>query len=97
MFVYMEKKMSTKIFVMTHRNFEVPKETCYIPLQVGKAVNADLGYMGDDTGENISAKNCYYSVLTGLYWVAKNVTDADNLGLCHYRRFRWRSPIGITV
>lgn len=72
---------------MTHRNFHVPEETCYIPLHVGKAVNTDLGYMGDDTGENISEKNCYYSELTGLYWVAKNVKDTDNLGLCHYRRF----------
>ena len=72
---------------MTHCKFHVPEEKCYVPLQVGKAVNADLGYMGDDTGENISAKNCYYSELTGLYWVAKNVKDTDNLGLCHYRRF----------
>lgn len=81
------EEMSTKIFVMTHRNFDVPKESSYIPLQVGKAVNADLGYLGDNTGDNISAKNCYYSELTGLYWVAKNIADADYLGLCHYRRF----------
>ncbi len=79
--------MSIKIFVMTHRQFEVPKENMYIPLHVGRAVNPDIGYMGDHTGDNISVKNCYYSELTGLYWAAKNVNDADYLGLCHYRRF----------
>ncbi len=79
--------MSTKIFVMTHRKFEVPQDPVYIPLQVGKASNEDLGYMGDDTGDNISDKNCYYSELTGLYWAAQNVFDADYMGLCHYRRF----------
>lgn len=79
--------MSTKIFVMTHRKFEVPDDPAYIPLHVGRAVNEDLGYLGDHTGENISEKNCYYSELTGLYWVAHNVKDADYLGLCHYRRF----------
>lgn len=79
--------MSTKIFVMTHRKFDVPQDPMYVPVQVGKAVNEDLGYLGDDTGDNISEKNCYYSELTGLYWAAKNVSDTDNMGLCHYRRF----------
>ncbi len=79
--------MSTKIFVMTHKVFPVPKDPVYVPIQVGKAGKQDLGYLGDDTGENISEKNCYYSELTGLYWAAHNITDADYMGLCHYRRF----------
>lgn len=79
--------MSVKIFVMTHKAFEVPKDPIYIPVHVGRKEKADLGYLGDDTGENISEKNCYYSELTGLYWAAHNVTDADYFGLCHYRRF----------
>lgn len=79
--------MSVKIFVMTHKAFEVPKDSIYIPLHVGREGKEDLGYIGDHTGDTISEKNCYYSELTGLYWVANNVTDADYFGLCHYRRF----------
>ncbi len=79
--------MSVKIFVMTHKAFEAPADPIYIPLHVGRDGKDDLGYLGDHTGENISKKNCYYSELTGLYWVAHNVTDADYFGLCHYRRF----------
>lgn len=59
----------------------------YQPLHVGHAVSEDLGYLGDDTGENISAWNCYYSELTGLYWVWKNCYDLDYVGTCHYRRY----------
>ena len=59
----------------------------YQPLHVGRAVSGDLGYPGDDTGENISALNCYYSELTGLYWIWKNCHDVDYVGTCHYRRY----------
>lgn len=79
--------MTIRIYTMTHKKFEVPADEMYVPLQVGRAVHEDLGYMGDDTGDNISAKNCYYSELTGLYWVWKNVKDADYVGVCHYRRY----------
>lgn len=44
-------------------------------------------YIGDDSGENISEQNCYFSELTGLYWVWKNVHDAEYVGTCHYRRY----------
>lgn len=79
--------MKIKIFTMTHKAFTPPNDPIYVPLQVGRAVHEDLGYQGDDTGDNISAQNCYYSELTGLYWIWKNVTDADVTGLCHYRRY----------
>lgn len=79
--------MKLRIYTMTHKKFEVPKEPMYQPLHVGHAVNADIGYPGDDTGENISALNCYYSELTGLYWVWKNCKDVDYVGTCHYRRY----------
>ena len=64
--------MKIHIYVMTHKKFEMPQSPLFRPLHVGRACGEDLGYPGDDTGENISAKNCYYSELTGLYWVWKN-------------------------
>ncbi|MDE7323856.1 MAG: DUF4422 domain-containing protein [Lachnospiraceae bacterium] len=80
--------MSVKIFVMTHKQFEVPDDPMYIPLHVGhKNAKEDFGYTGDDTGDNISDMNCYYAELSGVYWVWKNVVDADYVGICHYRRF----------
>ncbi len=79
--------MNTKIFTMTHRKFDAPEDQIYIPLHVGRALTEDLGYLGDDTGESISASNPYYGELTGVYWVWKNIQDADIIGICHYRRF----------
>lgn len=53
--------MKIQIFAMTHKTF-VPRRTpLYVSLQVGHATHEDLGYLADDTGDNISAKNCYYS------------------------------------
>lgn len=79
--------MAVMIFTMTHKKFEEPSDSIYIPLQVGRACSADLGYAGDDTGDNISEKNCYYGELTGIYWVWKNIRTSDYVGVCHYRRY----------
>ena len=79
--------MSTTIFAMTHKKFIPPADKMYVPLHVGREGKADLGYLSDNTGEHISAKNQYYSELTGMYWVWKNYHGSDNVGICHYRRF----------
>lgn len=79
--------MSTLVFAMTHKRFPAPKDPVYVPLQVGKAGAEDLGYIGDDTGVNISDKNCYYGELTGVYWVWKNIRTDGYVGICHYRRY----------
>lgn len=79
--------MGVTIFTMTHKKFPVPKDPVYVPLQVGRAGKADLGYMGDDTGVSISEKNCYYGELTGVYWIWKNIKTSDYVGICHYRRY----------
>jgi Fe-S cluster biosynthesis and repair protein YggX len=78
--------MDTRIYVITHKKFQAPQEDGYIPLQVGRALGEDLGYLGDDTGDNISAKNKSFCELTGVYWIWKNVS-CDIVGICHYRRF----------
>ncbi len=59
----------------------------YIPIWAGKNNKPNVsGFTGDDTNENISHKNKYYSELTGLYWVWKN-TKSDLVGSTHYRRY----------
>lgn len=79
--------MKLRIYAMTHKKFDVPSDPMYQPLHVGRACAEDLGYLGDNTGDNISHLNCYYSELTGLYWLWKNCKDVDYIGTCHYRRF----------
>lgn len=79
--------MSVKIYTMTHKQFDRPKDEMYIPLQVGRAYNQDLGYLTDNTGDNISDLNYCYSELTGVYWVWKNEKTTDYVGICHYRRY----------
>ncbi len=76
-----------KIYVMTHKPFVTPKEEIYIPLHVGREISKDLGYPGDNTGENISELNPYFGELTGFYWIWQNDKDSDYIGICHYRRF----------
>ena len=48
----------------------------YLPVQMGHAIHPGIGYIGDDTGENISERNGNFCELTGLYWAAKNL-DSD--------------------
>ena len=78
--------MDIKVIVATHKDYRMPQDSMYLPVQVGKAVSdRNLFFTGDDTGENISAKNKNYCELTGLYWAWKNL-QYDCLGLAHYRR-----------
>lgn len=78
--------MDVKIVVATHKTYRMPEDKIYIPLHVGHAGKEDIGYIGDDTGDNISEKNSNYNELTGIYWAWKNL-DADYIGLVHYRRY----------
>lgn len=79
--------MKIKIFTMTHKQFEVPSDRLYEPLHVGREGREDLGYRADNTGEHISGWNCYYSELTGFYWLWKNYHETEYIGTCHYRRY----------
>ncbi|MBQ8908194.1 MAG: DUF4422 domain-containing protein [Clostridia bacterium] len=75
----------TKILVVTHKEYPMPEEGAYTPILVGGQEHLPEGYIRDNTGDNIAAKNPFFCELTALYYAWKNV-EADNLGLVHYRR-----------
>jgi len=78
--------MNIKILVATHKQYQMPTDDIYLPIHVGKeGKDLELGYICDNTGNNISIKNPNYCELTGIYWAWKNF-DADYIGLVHYRR-----------
>ncbi|MGN0949380.1 MAG: DUF4422 domain-containing protein [Mitsuokella sp.] len=86
--------MNIRILVAVHKPYWMPADDCYLPLHVGHKGKADLGFQGDDTGDNISAKNPHYCELTGLYWAWKNMPkDVEYLGLVHYRRYFTRHEV----
>ena len=75
------------VAVAAHKAYQMPEDSCYLPLHVGAALHpeVDLGFQRDDEGDSISEKNHTYCELTGLWWLWKNV-EADYKGLVHYRR-----------
>lgn len=75
-----------KILIAAHKKYAMPTGDIYLPVQVGAYGREDIGYLRDDTGENISALNCNFCELTALYWAWKNL-DEDYIGLVHYRRY----------
>ena len=85
--------MEIKILVATHKEYWMPNDEVYLPLHVGREGKQNLGYVGDNTGENISVKNANYCELTGLYWAWKNL-ECEYIGLCHYRRYFSKKSVG---
>lgn len=87
--------MKTEIYIATHKAYDFPQHLSYIPIHVGKALtDLNLGILGDNTGDNISELNKSFCELTALYWMWKN-SDADILGLVHYRRHFSQADNGI--
>lgn len=79
--------MKIQVIVAAHKAYRMPEDPMYLPLHVGKAGKSlELGFQGDNTGDNISEKNPSFCELTGIYWAWKNLS-ADYVGLCHYRRY----------
>ena len=60
--------MDIKILVATHKKYWMPKDGIYLPIHVGREGKADLGYLGDNTGDNISAFFGIYCEVSGLLW-----------------------------
>ncbi len=78
--------MDCIILLAAHKKYWMSDDDVYLPIHVGREGKEDLGYIGDNTGDNISDKNANYCELTGLYWAWKNL-KCDYIGLCHYRRY----------
>src|SRR5690554_383993 len=83
-----------KIYIIYYKKGTIIKhDDFYQPLMSGNyyAHETHPPFLGDDTGDNISDKNPFYSELTGIYWLWKN-TDNPVTGVCHYRRFYTAKP-----
>ncbi|MDI2112654.1 DUF4422 domain-containing protein [Commensalibacter nepenthis] len=83
-----QEQSTVKILLCHHKQAPYVKNECFVPIHVGKEISkVSLDYcIGDNTGDNISAKNKSWCELTALYWAWKNL-DADYYGLMHYRRY----------
>lgn len=85
------QKEKVEVYIATSHldklNIETLDSKGYIPIQCGAALTSvRKGFITDNTGDNISRKNKDYSECTGLYWIWKNTSGQDYVGLCHYRR-----------
>lgn len=82
-------KNNLDIFVCSHKQFKSPfTNVIYKTLSLGN--NTELygdNIYRDDSGDNISDMNGFYSELTGIYWIWKNYNIKDYVGICHYRRY----------
>lgn len=76
------------VYVVTHKStpHDGKLPDGYKIIHAGRALKEDLGYLGDNTGDNISHLNLYVNEITALYWMWKN-TSHSVIGLAHYRRF----------
>lgn len=76
-----------QIYVAGHKaSLKIPGDT-FIPIHVGKrGANNSFCLCGDDVGDHISHKNDTFCELTALYWIWKNTSEQDYVGLFHYRR-----------
>src|SRR6476660_2174831 len=83
------KPNTVSFFVAIHKDAPLPPpRENYFALGLGGYRPAGYPFSySDDTGQSISSRNKHYSELTGWYWIWKNVSDVDILGLCHYRRY----------
>ena len=85
------KKKDVKIYQVTHKKFNPVNGNPYEPIHAGRQGKADLGYLGDAVGDNISVLNDKINECTALYWIWKN-DKTEYVGLNHYRRL-FRSAV----
>lgn len=77
------------IFICGHKPFdEIVKHKSYTNIFGGYKGNFEIkNGLTDNTRDNISDLNGFYSELTSIYWVWKNLKLKDYVGFCHYRRY----------
>ncbi len=82
--------MSTKIFVIYHKEEDVLNQDPFQPIAVGSGSNEfNEAFLRDNTGDNIANLNPIYNEMTAIYWVYRHLDafqDLDHIGFCHYRR-----------
>ena len=81
-----EDNKSLSVYVVCHKKVNEICKKGYKYIQAGTELNGDIGYICDNTGDNISHLNRHINECTALYWMWKN-DDSDYVGLNHYRRF----------
>jgi len=75
-----------KLYVVAHKDFSnAPSDRTVIGVGKNRALACAACY--DNTGDEISEKNGSFCELTALYWIWKNTSDDDYIGLEHYRRY----------
>lgn len=85
----MEKRDDIQIYELAFRKVQYGfwNNSLYTPIQCGSACNAvNVCELKDNTGDNISDKNYFYSETTGTYWIWKNAPHTKYVGQCQYRR-----------
>ena len=93
--------MNMKIYVAGHKKFSPPEDNVYVPIIGGMNNHCETenfeGFLGDNTGDNISSLNPYFCELTVQYWIWKNDRDSSVVGLSHYRRFFSKKNVGTNI
>ena len=81
-------RADSKIYVVTHKDAKLDAlPEGYEIIHAGHALaQKNFGYLGDDSGDNISRLNPYLNEITALYWLWKH-TRHNLIGFVHYRRF----------
>lgn len=92
--VFLKKKnihfndLDVSIYVVMHKKYKMPLlDNFYKFIQAGAELGADLGYLRDNVGENISRLNPYINEYTAIYWIWKSDRNSKFIGINHYRRY----------
>lgn len=74
-----------KILVAAHKPYWMPGGDCYLPIHVGCAGKQSIGFQGDDTGDNISAKKTRITAAHRALLGVEEPAGRLHRGLVHYR------------